>query len=330
MTHAVLSTILVLSFFAGGQQAAGGSGQRTGYATHGGKVERSNHLEATRPARFFSSTWLGGFCGTKRQLAQLHTPAMSVRYMAEVWGLDLDSSAKLILLAFADHADDEGRAFPSVSRVAWKCGCSERTVQRHISTFKDAGVLVPEAFEGGGARSTIYRLHPDQADQLEAFTSPEGGDTVSPVGVSDCHPRGDTHVTRGVTPMSPEPPYNHQITVKDATVVAERVINFHDELRIELQAEHGNGGGPSRGRSRTEATRLVIGLQMDDPEKWTEEELKFTAKGHLDRDSWWVKNNRTHARYAFRDPVKAEEMARAGRESDEKGDGPVDLRKVDI
>ena len=56
---------------------------------------------------------------------------MSVKVMAYVWDLELQPNKKFILLAYADHANDNGESiFPSNETVAKKTGTSVRTVQR--------------------------------------------------------------------------------------------------------------------------------------------------------------------------------------------------------
>lgn len=84
---------------------------------------------------------------------------MSIRWMAEVFELaDLSESDGWLLLALADHADDQGGAiFPSVARMAHKTGWSIRTVQRAIRRLVERGMLIQVA-EAHGQRPREYRL----------------------------------------------------------------------------------------------------------------------------------------------------------------------------
>lgn len=73
---------------------------------------------------------------------------MSIALMTAVWKLDLQSSDKMVLLALADAANDEGVTWMAVkSRVAGKadlltkCSLSERAVQGAIKRLCDAGLL---------------------------------------------------------------------------------------------------------------------------------------------------------------------------------------------
>ena len=67
---------------------------------------------------------------------------MSIKIMSAIWELDLPRDEKIVALAFADHADDLGRCWPGIDRIAWKCGYSDRSVQRKIGALKDRGILV--------------------------------------------------------------------------------------------------------------------------------------------------------------------------------------------
>ena len=55
---------------------------------------------------------------------------MSIKVMSIIWERSERSGSELLLLlALADHADDSGACYPSVSRLAAKTRMSERSVQ---------------------------------------------------------------------------------------------------------------------------------------------------------------------------------------------------------
>jgi hypothetical protein len=85
---------------------------------------------------------------------------MSVRLMSAVWELDLPPGEKLVLLALADQANDEGRqCWPAVSTIARKSGQGERTVRRALSDLESKGHLTRQHRDGS---STQYHVHPCQ------------------------------------------------------------------------------------------------------------------------------------------------------------------------
>ena len=77
---------------------------------------------------------------------------MSIRLMSDVWKTDLPTTAKMVLLVIADHANDEGtEAWPSQATIAKKASISVRTVQRAVNSLVRAGYLRMEKHAGGSA-----------------------------------------------------------------------------------------------------------------------------------------------------------------------------------
>ena len=81
--------------------------------------------------------------------------------MSAVWDLQLGDSDKIVLLALADNANDEGSCWPSIATIARKCSKDERTVQRVISRLIDAGHI--SRVERSGT-SNIWKVHPRHDD----------------------------------------------------------------------------------------------------------------------------------------------------------------------
>ena len=95
---------------------------------------------------------------------------MCLKLMSAVWCTEIpDSRRKLILLSLADNADEATReCFPSVSYIARRCGCTRRTVHRHLSILEDEGLItrVHQFTKDGKKRSNIYILAPINHDGL--------------------------------------------------------------------------------------------------------------------------------------------------------------------
>ena len=69
--------------------------------------------------------------------------------MSQVWERpDLDPYERLILLALADHADDEGVCYPSISRLVDRTGMAERGVQKVLKRLTEKGHLAVETNAG--------------------------------------------------------------------------------------------------------------------------------------------------------------------------------------
>ena len=84
---------------------------------------------------------------------------MSIAAMAWAWRQDLPPTPKLVLLALADHADDQGVCWPGQRGIAAKVGRSRRTVQRTIMALEGLGLLAVEGQYRDGARAASrYKL----------------------------------------------------------------------------------------------------------------------------------------------------------------------------
>ncbi len=115
---------------------------------------------------------------------------MSIKAMGWAWDQNVPAKLKLVLLALADHSDDEGYCWPGVTGVARKCGLSESTVHRGVANLKALGLLrVEPQFRKNGAQATnLYQLVLHQGG-----CQPDSG------GVSGLRQRG------GVRTMTPKP-----------------------------------------------------------------------------------------------------------------------------
>jgi hypothetical protein len=105
------------------------------------------------------------------------------------WEQKLPPSSKLILMAIADAADEEGDCWPKVKTIAKKCGVSDRTVQRVLKEFI-AGNLIsvtPRFSQDRRQVSNKYRLNPENhyPDNLSPHQAPRSG-------------KGEAGVTPGV------------------------------------------------------------------------------------------------------------------------------------
>lgn len=80
--------------------------------------------------------------------------------MAWAWAQQVPSTTKHVLLALADHADDEGICWPGIKGVARKTGIKDRMVQRHISRLVSLGLLSvePQTRPDGGRGTNRYAL----------------------------------------------------------------------------------------------------------------------------------------------------------------------------
>lgn len=101
----------------------------------------------------------------------------------------LDASTKLVLMSLADYANDEGECWPGVQAVANRVGLSDRMIQRHVATLREAGLVRVERRErpdGGQGSNRYFLVH-----------------GCHRVGEPYVTPPGDAQITGSVNPTSP-------------------------------------------------------------------------------------------------------------------------------
>lgn len=85
---------------------------------------------------------------------------MSVKALTWAFDQPISATEKVVLLALADHANDCGECWPSVSLLMQRAYVGERTVQRALQSLENSGFIARERRqrENGSDTSNLYRL----------------------------------------------------------------------------------------------------------------------------------------------------------------------------
>ncbi|MBB4268193.1 helix-turn-helix domain-containing protein [Roseospira visakhapatnamensis] len=129
---------------------------------------------------------------------------MSIAAYGVVWRhSETTGGHRLVMLALADHADDDGLCWPSVATIADLVRLSTRHIQRILGDLVRRGELL---VAGRGPRGTTrYRIRMRAATAAQA---PDIGDTLAGSVSAD---GGDVDVTPPLTQASPKPSEIRQI-----------------------------------------------------------------------------------------------------------------------
>jgi len=122
---------------------------------------------------------------------------MSVRMSSEVWGLQVKSNRKLVLLALADYANDEGASmYPTIDSLVNRTGVARRTVMRILKELREAGALVCYEYKPTqhGGKIPVYRF---VISKLRALKDDVEGATAAP-------PDNVDNLSEGATAAPPE------------------------------------------------------------------------------------------------------------------------------
>lgn len=115
---------------------------------------------------------------------------MSVQATTWVWSNSKTTgTAKLVMLAIADHAWQDGtNAWPSIGRLAKMTGLSEMTVRRGVATAESLGELrVVRSLGGRSSKGThasndyVLVMEQPSQDDTPDLSQPSQGDTPNPL-----------------------------------------------------------------------------------------------------------------------------------------------------
>jgi hypothetical protein len=91
--------------------------------------------------------------------SQFAGPTMSLVVSRAVWELSkAKETSRLVLLCLADHANNQGLAWPCVRTIAHECQLSRRGVQKILQKLLASGELTVDQVGGGKAKPTRYRI----------------------------------------------------------------------------------------------------------------------------------------------------------------------------
>jgi uncharacterized phage protein (TIGR02220 family) len=96
---------------------------------------------------------------------------MSIHAMNWAWGHTLPPTEKLVLLAIADRANDDGICWPGQASLAKKVGVTDRTIRTACLSLQERGLLSIAHRHGEGRQTNIYTLHMSQPENISAIAN---------------------------------------------------------------------------------------------------------------------------------------------------------------
>jgi len=230
---------------------------------------------------------------------------MSIRLMSVVFAADLPdvaipvgeethnikaSTAKFVLLALADHTNDEGRgAYPSLDTLARKTSMSRRTVQRALDALIQLKIIqCVGVSEYGTDNYTIYEHAISRGDSGTKATE---GMTLVQVGVT-LGQGGDDSGALKCVPESPESSFKPSIKSKKTHSEKPNFVSLTVQQAAalpEIRVYHETTGMiPGSGQWET-VWQTIRGMNgKGDPEYLRPFWLAWTAKGYRPNNLDWL------------------------------------------
>lgn len=223
---------------------------------------------------------------------------MSVKAMAWAWAQEnLSEGEKLLLMAVADHADDEGVCWPGQVGLANKCGISDRTVRTRLKKLETLGLLAREPRYNAEGKRTSDRItlrfttgklcHRKTLPPERAASREPSGTTVPSTRVSTTS-EGNSSSTGSVPTANPTQPSTS--TTPPLKVDGLRLTAGEWEMAQAILHEFNQQVGTrfslvgSRGRP-TEHLKRIVGRLRENPEVPLSRHLEVIR--HTCENPWW-------------------------------------------
>jgi hypothetical protein len=127
--------------------------------------------------------------------------------MNEAWSYPLNSHEKIVLLALADCANDEGIAYPSYQSLMKKTGMAKATLAKHIKILRDLKIIKTENHSefGKGKKVNLYTISSidelpyssegelkEKIKELRSKSASTKSSTLEPAKVQNVDPKSST------------------------------------------------------------------------------------------------------------------------------------------
>lgn len=204
---------------------------------------------------------------------------MSNLVLAECWRLQIKAAPKLVLIALADQADDDGYCWPSIGSLMARTGMSERAIQGHLADLEEAGAITRRRRRQA---TTLYRVTASnftgrtvtyQPKARRADLCEDRGEDATSGGASE-RAKDETRRFCGVAEAGQDPQISTQDpqirVVKNAGICTRTIIEPSDRTPIPRERARGGWGEfarlyPKKGKAG-EARAIWGHLDPDDQE----------------------------------------------------------------
>jgi|SRR5690554_2097666 len=236
---------------------------------------------------------------------------MSFNAQSKAWNIELKSTAKLVLLCLAEHADDVTlEAFPAITRIVQRTGLNRKTVISSLADLEAMGLV--EVVKKFGAGNT-YKLHLDRqpVPKTELVKSTASAQTDTKNGTATS-PKNGTSTENGPVPKTGLNQYQKRdlTSTENGTLISHEPVNNQSNKTIGVVASAEPKSGKRRKVSLPEnfsVTPLMVQwAQKNAPSiDLVSETEKFkdyhTAKASTFADwtaAWrtWIRNAATFSR----------------------------------
>ncbi len=174
---------------------------------------------------------------------------MSIKLMSLVWELstinsELNRDDKFLLIALADHANDDGECYPSLSKIQKKCFFSRQGLINSINKIIKVGYVSKNkrARENGGNSSNLYQIHQNvinlKIEEAKLLENIDKNSQRNRLGVVNCVDKGSLSDRLAYEP-SINHPFNLSLVRADLKTFKLKLIQFCPNYYFTLSKQSG-------------------------------------------------------------------------------------------
>lgn len=222
-------------------------------------------------ARSEHPIWRSPRLGPETSPSRICGKTMANAYLTLVWSataVQLTHAELLILLRFADRANDDGVAYPGIQSVARDCRLSETHVSRTINRLAKRGLLT-QLKKARPGRARVFQLERDVLAAASAkSTLARNTDPVAPREESACGTRTNGCASRKRTIINHHGEPSEEPSVRRAYARRDQESNELGEIYLsEWSDTDSDGQSRLNGRGEDDSKASAGNLERSDGDR---------------------------------------------------------------
>jgi len=195
---------------------------------------------------------------------------MSIECLNDAFNLDIrPASTKLVLLAMANYANEDGESYPSNTTLQKRTSLNKNTIKKALNHLRDLGILTDTGQRVGRTNGVIvYKINLQAGLKTGHYNWPDNRPPTSEAGLKTNTSWPKNGPTKLAQKQATEPSvFNHQNKPKKEKVKKEKwniPAHVNQSAWEDFEAHRREIRKPLTNRARTAAAKKLTGLTHDE------------------------------------------------------------------